>query len=91
MGELTNGAYFVWNQQKNIEKKFQFGDYVLWFPKGEKTHLGKFRKIWFGPFRVQYCLPNNTILLVFVNNFEPNLVLINVNKLKPYTYNWIIH
>jgi hypothetical protein len=24
---------FMWSQQKNIEKKFQFGNYVLWFPK----------------------------------------------------------
>jgi hypothetical protein len=29
---------FMWSQQKNIEEKFQFGDYVLWFPKGGKTH-----------------------------------------------------
>jgi hypothetical protein len=77
---------FVWIQQKNIKKKFEFGDYVLWFPKGEKTHLSKFKKKWFGPFRVQYCLPNNIILLVFVNNFEPNPLLVNVNKLKPYKY-----
>jgi hypothetical protein len=48
--------------------------------------LGKFKKRWFGPFRVQYCLPNNIVLLVFVNNFEPNPVLVNVNKLKPYKY-----
>jgi hypothetical protein len=42
---------FVWNQHKNT-KKFQFGNYVLWYFKGEKTHLGKFKKRWFGPFRV---------------------------------------
>jgi hypothetical protein len=24
--------------------------------------------------------------LFFVNNFEPNPILVNVNKLKPYTY-----
>jgi hypothetical protein len=73
----------MWNQQKNTEKKFQFGDYVLWFPKGKKTHMGKFKKIWFSPFRVQYCLPNNIVLIIFVSNFEPNLVLVNINKLKP--------
>jgi hypothetical protein len=26
------------------------------------------------------------ILIVFVNNFEPNPILVNVNKLKPYKY-----
>jgi hypothetical protein len=48
--------------------------------------LGKFKKRWFGPFRVQYCLSNNIVILVSINNFEPNLVLFNVNKLKPYKY-----
>jgi hypothetical protein len=56
------------------------------FPKEKKTHLGKFKKRWFGPFRVQYCLPNNTILFVSINNFEPDPILVNVNKLKPYKY-----
>ncbi len=42
---------FLWSQQKNT-KKFQFGDYVLWLPKGENTYLGKFKKRWFGPFKV---------------------------------------
>ncbi len=81
---------FLWSQQKNTEKMFQFGYYVLWFPKEKKTHLGILKKRWFGPFRVQYCLPNNIVLLVFVNNFEPNLILVNVNKLKPYNM-WIKH
>jgi hypothetical protein len=31
-------------------------------------------------------LPNNIVILVFVNNFEPNPILVNVNTLKPYTY-----
>jgi hypothetical protein len=54
--------------------------------QGKKTHMGKFLKRLFGPFKVWHCLPNNIVLLVFVNNFEPNLVLVNVKKLKPYTY-----
>jgi hypothetical protein len=37
---------------KNVEKKFSFGDYVLWFPKGNKSHLGKFTKKWFGLYKV---------------------------------------
>jgi hypothetical protein len=86
MLEQTNETYLCGVNKKNIEKKFQFGDYVLWFPKGENTHLGKFKKRWFGPFRVQYYLPNNTIILVLVINFEPNPILVNINKLKPYKY-----
>ncbi len=56
------------------------------FPKEKKHIWANSRKIWFGPFLVQYCLPNNIILFVFVNKFELNPVLVNVNKLKPYTY-----
>jgi hypothetical protein len=85
MWEPTSGANFCGVNKKNTEKKFQFGGYVLWFPQGKKTQ-GKCKKRWFGPFRVHYCLPNNIVFLVFVNNFELNLVLVNVNMLKPYTY-----
>ncbi len=54
--------------------------------QGKRKHSGEFKKRWFGPFRVQYCLPNNIILFIFVNNFEPNPTLVNINKLKPYKY-----
>jgi hypothetical protein len=30
--------------KKNPEFFFSFGDYVLWFPKGNKSHLGKFTR-----------------------------------------------
>ncbi len=72
----------MWNQQKNTKKHFKFNDFVLWFPKGSKSHLGKFAKKWFGPYRIKYVLFNNMVLLVTFTNFEPNLVLVNINKLK---------
>jgi hypothetical protein len=31
-------------------------------------------------------LPNNIVLLVTIEKFETNLVLVNVNKLKPNKY-----
>ena len=39
---------------------------------------------WFGPYRVQYALPNNTILLVALRHFDKNAVIVNSNKLKNY-------
>jgi hypothetical protein len=36
------------------------------------------KKYKFGQIQEKYCLPNNTVFLVFANNFEPNLVLVNV-------------
>ncbi len=65
---------------KNPEKQFSFGDYVLWFPKGNKSHLGKFTRKWFGLYRVHYVLPNNNVLLVTIEKFKANPMLVNVNK-----------
>jgi hypothetical protein len=58
----------------------------MWFPKGNKSHLGKFIRKWFGPYRLQYVLPNNIVLLVTIDKLKVNLMLVNVNKLKPYKY-----
>jgi hypothetical protein len=60
----------LWSQQKNPKKQFNFGDYVMWFPKGNKSHLRKFTKKWFGPYIVEYVLPNNIVLLVTIKKFE---------------------
>jgi len=58
----------------------------MWFPKGNKSQLVKFTKKWFRPYIVQYVLQNNTALLVTIEKFETNLVLVSVNKFKPYKY-----
>jgi hypothetical protein len=50
------------------------------------SHLGKFIRKWFGPYIIQDVLPNNIVLLVTIEKFETNLVLVNVNKFKPYKY-----
>jgi hypothetical protein len=31
-----------WSQQKNPKKQFNFGDYVMWFPKGNKSDRTKY-------------------------------------------------
>ncbi len=67
-------------------KKIKFGDFVLWFPKGNKSHLGKFNRKWFGAYREQYVLLNNMVLLVTFTNFEPNLLLVNINNWKLYKF-----
>jgi len=37
---------------KKILKQFNFNDYVMWFPKGNMSHLGKSTRKWFGPYRI---------------------------------------
>jgi hypothetical protein len=73
-------------EQIILRKKFNLEIMSYGFPKEKKHIWANSRKIWFGPFKVQNCLPNDIVLLVFVNNFELNPILVNVNKLKPYTY-----
>ncbi len=38
------------------------------------------------PYKIQYCFPNNTILLVTIDKFDPNPMVVNMNKLKPYKF-----
>ena len=57
---------------------------MLWYPKGANVYAGKLRNKWFGPYRVQYLLPNNTVFLVTMDKFDPDPVIVNINKLKTY-------
>jgi hypothetical protein len=59
---------------------------VFLFPKEEKEKVGNLKKRWYGMYKIQCLLPNNIVLLVILGNFEPHIVLVNVNKLKPYIY-----
>jgi hypothetical protein len=58
----------------------------MWFPNGNKSQLGKFTKKWVQPYKIQYVFPNNIVLLVTIEKFESNPVLVNVNKFEPYKY-----
>jgi hypothetical protein len=51
-----------------------------------KAHTPKFQRRWVGLYKIQYCLLSNATLLVTIDKFDPNLVLININKLKPYRF-----
>ncbi len=47
---------------------------------------GYFQTWWFAPYRIQYYLHNNTILLITIDKFDPNPMFVNINKLKPYMF-----
>jgi hypothetical protein len=76
--------HFVWAKQHYKLKTFSMGDYVLWFPKTNNSKLGKFKQQWFGPYHIQYCLPNNIALIVTMDKFYVNPILVNINKFKLY-------
>ena len=56
----------------------------MWYPKGANVHADTLQNKWFGHYRVQYLLPNNTILLVTVDKFDLNPFIVNIKKLKTY-------
>jgi hypothetical protein len=43
----------------------------FWFPKKTNEKVEKFT-IQYEPYRIQYCIPNNIVLLVTMENFEPH-------------------
>ena len=73
-----------WVQTQEKPHQFRMGDHVLWYPKGANVHARKLQNKWFGPYRVQYLLSNNTVFLVTVDKFDLDPVIVNINKLKTY-------
>jgi hypothetical protein len=76
----------LWAHNHYWTKSFTLGDHMLWFPKAHKEHTCMFKQNWFGPYKIKYCLLNNITLLVIIDKFDPNPILININKLKPYWF-----
>jgi hypothetical protein len=54
--------------------------------RGRFQTAPKFQRWWFGPYKIQYCLPNNIYLLLTIDKFDLNPILVNINKLKPYKF-----
>ncbi len=59
---------------------------MLWFSKVISKHAPEFQRWWFGPYKIQYYLPNNIVLLITIDKFDPNPILVNIKKLKPYMF-----
>jgi hypothetical protein len=59
---------------------------VLWSLGVVLAHTPKFQRRWFGPYRKQYFLLNNIVLLVIIDKFNPNPILVIINKYKPYGF-----
>jgi hypothetical protein len=85
MWEPTSGAYFYGVNRKILRKSCNLEIMFYGFPREKKqiwTNLRKYGLVRLG----WYCSTNNIVLLVSINNFELNPILVNVDKLEPYTY-----
>jgi hypothetical protein len=67
-------------------KSFNLEIIFFGFPKEKKHIWANSRKDCLDHLGYSIAYATTQFFLVFVNNFEPNLVLVNVNKLKPYKY-----
>jgi hypothetical protein len=81
---LQKTRFLLVDETRDEEKNISLAHYVLRFPKNKKSHLGKFKRRWFGPYWIQYCFCNNIVFVITIDKFDPNCILVNINKLKPY-------
>lgn len=75
----------IFKNQKDDEKHlriFENGDLVLWLWKDRKIKKEKFFFPWSGPFWVKKTFDNNIVWLSMLSNED--VILVNINKLKPY-------
>jgi hypothetical protein len=84
MCEPTSATNFYGVNKKILKRSSNLEIMSYGFPK-EKNTFGQIQEKMVRSIQGMILLTNN-IIIVFVNNFEPNLVLVNVNKFKPYAY-----
>ncbi len=75
----------LWAQNHYPIKAFSLIDHVLWFPKHVRNTQGRSNNVGLDHTYLIF-LPYNITFLVIVNKFDPNPILVNINKLKPYRF-----
>jgi len=73
----------IW-QDKNIkEKQFQEGDWALTYDSRYKDFKGKLRKRWLGPYTMEKCNDNGSVLIRTIDE-EAIPIFVNGHRLKIY-------
>jgi hypothetical protein len=85
MWEPTSGAEFCGVNKKVLRRSSNLEIMFYGFPKEKKHIWENSRKdgLVHSRCNITYLINYN---FFFVDNFEPNPILVNVNELKPYTY-----
>lgn len=73
----------VWHDQHLNDKKFQPGDWALLYDSRHKEFKGKLRTRWLGPYAVEKCNDNGSVLIRTIDE-EAIPMLINGHRLKIY-------
>jgi hypothetical protein len=83
MWEPTNGAYFYGVNRKILKRSSNLEIMSYGFPKEKKHIWANSRKDGLVHSGYNIAYPIILFFFVYVNNFEPNPILVNVNKMKP--------
>ena len=73
----------IWHDRHLNEKQFQSGDWALLYDSRYKDFKGKLRKRWLGPYTVEKCNENGSVLIKTIDE-EAIPMLVNGNRLKIY-------
>jgi len=86
MLEKTNGIDFCGVNRNTQRRSSNLEIMFCGFPREKKHIWANLRKDGLAHSRYNITYQITQFFFVYVNNFEPKLVLININKLKPYKY-----
>ena len=73
----------IWHDQHLKEKQFQPGDWALLYDSRYKDFKGKLRTRWLGPYIVEKCNDNGSVLIRTIDE-EAIPMLVNRHRLKIY-------
>ena len=73
----------IWYDKNIKEKQFQDGDWALLYDSRYKDFKGKLRTRWLGPYTVEKCNANGSILIRTIDD-ETIPMLVNGHRLKFY-------
>eukprot|EP00253_Pinus_taeda_P029935 PITA_29935 len=73
----------IWHDRHLNEKQFQPGDWVLLYDSRYKDFKGKMRTRWLGPYTVEKCNDNGSVLIRTINE-EAVPMIVNGRRLKIY-------
>ena len=73
----------IWHEKNIKEKQFQEGDWALLYDSRYKDFKGKLRTRWLGPYTVEKCNDNGSVLIRTIDE-EAIPMLANAHRLKVY-------
>jgi len=81
--EVVHFQRKIWHDRHLKEKQFHPGDWALLYDSRYKDFKGKLRRRWLGPYTVETCNENGSVLIQTIDE-EAIPMLVNGHRLKIY-------